>query len=295
MHLPTGTQPNKHRLAATLSTAERCRRALHQALVSYSANARFDSQGYVLDPQENLVSGVDIEDIRADFEAGAGHELAEKMRAPHSSSALVANTFGKWRRDPSSLSLAGETAFKLLRFEKACPVGLVRPNSRFITDPHLDVLAISSDAVVAIESKCLESFSIKMPNFSDSYDTIQDARAESPYFKLVEQSKEKSCGYRRLNVAQLVKHYLGLRACYPEKRITLVYAYWEPRNANDFAEFVEHRSELERFCDSVRSDSTVAFRAVCYRDLWDEWQSAKNPEWLTKHVHVLRQRYDSSA
>jgi hypothetical protein len=262
---------------------------LHQALVTYSANARFDSQGYVLDTRDNLVNGVELEDIRADFEAGAGHELQRKMRAPHSSSALVANTFGKWRHNPSSLSIAGETGFESLWFEKPCPTGLLG------TEPHLDVLAISSDSVVAIESKCLESFSIKMPNFSESYGTIQDERAESPYFKLVEQSKEKSCGYKRLNVAQLVKHYLGLRACFPEKRIKLVYAYWEPRNANDFAEFAEHRSELERFCDSVRSDSTVAFRAVCYRDLWDEWQSAKNPEWLTKHVHVLRQRYDLSA
>jgi hypothetical protein len=43
----------------------------------------------VVDVRDNFLPGIDLDDIRPDFEAGAGHELEGKMRAPHSSSALA--------------------------------------------------------------------------------------------------------------------------------------------------------------------------------------------------------------
>ena len=129
-----------------MNIATRCRHALHQALMTYSPATRFDSQGYVVDLRDNLLPGIDLDTIRPDFEAGAGHELEGKMRAPHSSSALAVNTFGRWRRDPTSLRLQGETGFESLRCEAQCSTGLGG------TAPHLDVLAVSRDAVVAVSS-----------------------------------------------------------------------------------------------------------------------------------------------
>jgi hypothetical protein len=59
------------------------------------------------------------------------------------------------------------------------------------------------------------------------------------------------------------KHYLGLSKSRPEKRITLLYAYWEPKNAGEFPEFIEHREEVEKFCELVAEESNFAFRFAC--------------------------------
>jgi len=128
----------------------RCHRALHQALAAYRPTATFDQLGYLTDVRDNFLPGIELEDIRSDFEAGAGRELKGKMRAPHSSSALAVNTFGRWSEEPSSLCICGQTAFESLKFEQLCSTGLGG------TAPHLDVLAVGPEAVVAVESKCLE-------------------------------------------------------------------------------------------------------------------------------------------
>jgi hypothetical protein len=52
-------------------------------------------------------------DIKKDLESGAGKELEGKFCSAHSSSALVVNTFGPWRTNPSSLKLLGNANFRL--------------------------------------------------------------------------------------------------------------------------------------------------------------------------------------
>ena len=277
---------NSRGCSCKMNIATRCRRALHHALAAYSPTASFDSRGYVLDLRDNLLPGIDLDAIRPDFEAGAGHELEGKMRAPHSSSALAVNMFGRWRRDPISLRLQGETGFESLRCEAQCSTGLGG------TAPHLDVLAVSRDAVVAVESKCLEYLQVKPAFFSPSYDTIADERAGSTFFKLIPRLRTNAGEFRSLDAAQLVKHYLGLSKSWPGKRLTLLYAYWEPKNANGFIEFVEHRKEIDRFCELVRAEPNFTFRAACHRELWTEWESADIPGWLGDQVLALRQRYD---
>jgi hypothetical protein len=202
-----------------MNIAARCREALHQALVAYSPAAKFDRQRYVEDVRDNLLPGIDLDDIRADFNAGAGDELGGKMRAPHSSSALAANMYGRWRKDQSRLHIEGETGFNSLRFEAHCATGLGG------IPPHLDVLAVSDDAVVAVESKCTEYLQVKQPYFSPKYDTIKDTRASSVFFGLISRVRANAGEFRTLDLAQLVKHYLGLTNCWPDKRITLLYAY----------------------------------------------------------------------
>lgn len=184
------------------------------------------------------------------------------------------------------MEIAHESDFESLKFEAQCPTGLGR------TPPHLDVLAVSRDAVVAIESKCLEFLRIKRAVFSKSYDGISDARASSPVFKLIPHLRENAEKFRRLDVAQLVKHYPGLKTSWPDKRITLLYIYWEPKNANSFPQFMEHQTEINRFCELVRGGSTLWFQSACHRSLWAQWESGAKPEWLKDHVFELRRRYD---
>ena len=50
-----------------------------------------DAAGYASRLEENLIEGVRRIQFEADYLAGAGRELGGKMRAAHSSAALVVN------------------------------------------------------------------------------------------------------------------------------------------------------------------------------------------------------------
>ena len=92
---------------------------------------------------------------RAAFERGAGSDLAGRMRALHSSSALAANFFDYWthrEKAPllSALDVDGKNADSLA-FEARFPTGLGG------TLPHLDVaIWLSPGEVIAVESKFTE-------------------------------------------------------------------------------------------------------------------------------------------
>ena len=60
-----------------------------------SGGISFDRSGYVAGVEANLYRPLS-EQARQAFETGAGSELRWRMRALHSSSALVANVFDYW-------------------------------------------------------------------------------------------------------------------------------------------------------------------------------------------------------
>ena len=95
--------------------------------------------------------------------------------------------------------------------------------------------------------------------------------------------------YRYLDAPQLTKHAFGLAHTFPGTLVTLVYLYWEPRNAQDYPTFGEHRREVDDLLERV-AGAVPALRAVGHRELWDEW--SKEPDWLAGHVAALRGRYD---
>lgn len=233
---------------------------------------------------DNLVPSVIIPDFDADLRQGSGDELSGKFRAPHSSSALAVNCFGPFKRHLSDLRLRGVDGFTKLYFEKKCPIG-VRG-----TPPNLDVLIERADSVIAIESKCTEYFSPHAARFSASYQTgIRDARRKTGWFQEMLRLIEAPRTYRRLDAAQLVKHAFGLMHCYPGRRLTLLYLYWEPLNAADYPLFEEHRREIAAF--AVRTAGPhLAFASMTYNELWSFWDDPA-PRWLRTHLRHLRARY----
>jgi hypothetical protein len=100
---------------------------------------------------------------------------------------------------------------------------------------------------------------------------------------------EVSNGKRQhLDVARLIKHYLGLRnRCGQKKSIILLYLFWEPENAAKFEEFRKHREELKHFESGVH-DSFVTFIGKSYPELWREWNAIQG---MQDHVRNLRTRY----
>jgi hypothetical protein len=199
-----------------VQTLERAKTRLLEAAIRANPRAQFDAAGYALRLEDNLVDGVSKELFEADYRAGAGRELDGKMRAAHSSAALVVNTFARWRKSPSTLLLANVSGFNSLRFEVVFPTGLGG------TPPHLDLVAYGP-APIAVESKCLEYLTPKTPVFSRSYDTITDSRRDSPWFGLIDLLRRDPGRYRYLDAAQLVKHALGLMRAPFIEDVTLLY------------------------------------------------------------------------
>jgi len=235
----------------------------------------------VADARLNLVTGVTPEMVQADYTGGSGQEWLGKILAIHSSAALAANTFGRWKGDPAKLKVIGLSGFQPPKLEAQCQTGLRG------TPPNLDVLLESPDAVIGIESKLLEPLKPTKPQFSPSYDLANLPLCEKPWWELLNQARHwPPC---HLDVAQLIKHYLGLRKQYPAGRqVYLLYLFWQPLNASSIPEYSRHAEDIEKFRNAVAQGNTVHFVPMDYLQLWESWSEHVD---LAEHARLLKQRY----
>lgn len=275
------TPPGSKKLTAAMARA---------ALLDRFRNSRpatpLDSRGYTDRPESNLIDGVDLSDVRADFEQGSGNELAGKFCAVHSSSALAANCFGPFRRKPEELYLAGMNGFRSMSFEHQCPIGLRQAR----TPPNLDLVAIGPEAVVAVESKLLEHFGRKTAKFADAYrDEITDSRRNEPWYAEMMRLRDDPRYYRYLDAAQLIKHAFGLAHTFPDRQTTLLYLYWEPTNGDHFDLLRTHRREISDFSQRIGS-SSLRFASLSYPELWTRW-AHHGTELTAVHAKRLQERY----
>ena len=266
--------------AQASSTEDRAKQAIRQRYNEISANPLREN-GYAAGPERNLVPGVRLADIQADFLQGSGNELEGKFCAAHSSSALAANTFGLWRKHPEDLNLLGMSGFTSFRFERQCPTGLGG------IPPNLDFLAEGPSIVIGAESKFLEILSPKKPHFASSYTPANLPQMETCWADWMEELKTGPEQY--LDAAQLVRHYLGLRNQpeFKDRKIILLYVFWEPENAMEFPEYRQHREELAVFESKVKK-SEVTFVWMTYPQLWDQWESRG---FYADPVREIRKRY----
>jgi len=270
--------------------------ALRRALQFTRPDLQLSPNGAVAQWQLNLIPGIEAKWFEADLRAGEGRELDGKFRAAHSSSALVVNTFSRFKPKPSTalLQIAGWSGFYQIQFEAKCPAGVhsSRPPHRE-SPPNLDLLLISESNVLGVESKCTEHLrSDHVAKFSPAYDKeVTDWRRETAWFRLMQTLIKEPRRYRFLDTAQLVKHAFGLGRCFEGQATTLLYIYWEPRNAAGLLELRQHREEVARFSDEV-AGTTPSFKALSYRDLWREWEALSSPSWLPEQLSALQTRYD---
>ncbi len=243
-----------------------------------------DEKGYVARPEDNLIDEVCLDQFESDVIEGAGNELKGKFLAVHSSTALAVNSFAPFKSTPSRLTCCGKSGFDSIRFERECRTGL-----RGGTHPHLDVWLASQSEVIAIESKLTEYFDLKSATYTDSYQRKTFPHAEDCWWDVLEESK--TAGKYHLDVAQLVKHYLGLvrhLETSDVRSVTLLYLYWEPKNAERVDACLQHREQVQAFQHRVAA-SKIQFEFQSYANLWNEWQQ---DERLTTHVENLRARYE---
>ncbi len=285
-------------LRSSLPFLARSRHAL--AVDPYSGLARrlrdggaeVDEKGYVGRVEDVLLPAFGPglrRTIATDLEDKGGSELRVRDKAPpkffaaYSSAALAANTFGPFLGETTELPLGGRVFRGKVSLEVECPSGL--PG----TPPTLDCL-VEGPEILAVESKCTETFSSHEARFRGSY-TAAMAGAATTWREEFEHLVENPIRYRYLDAAQLVKHCLGLKTSYPDRRVMLLYLYWEPSNASELAPCAIHRAEIGDFCKSLR-DPKLHFVAMSHRELWNEWLAVDHPAWLREHVEALRERYD---
>jgi hypothetical protein len=263
-----------------------CRSALARGFIESSPAVSLDEKGYVSDASLNLVEGVALSDVEADLRQGDGNELKEKFRAAHSSAALAVNAFGPFKAQSAAAVPLLNRRFTGLCFEQKCSHGLVgrRP-------PNLDALAFSENSVVAIESKCLEYLSPHVAKFSDVYRyEITDSRSETAWFRTMLHLRDAPRAFSWMDAAQLVKHVFGLAHTFPDRRVTLLYLFWEPSNPESHPVFAEHRAEIARFAAMVDGEG-IDLAWMSYPELWTSWDRIADIHWLPNHVWRLRARY----
>lgn len=281
----TGTHVATQKAADHRSVRQRCVDALAKACLDMRPATQLNSIGYLSDFREALVEGVSPSAFVDDLQGGAGQELQSKFLAPHSSSALAVNSFGWFAGKDGQVALGDHKHLSLVGFEQKFPTGLASAQP-----PNLDVVLDGEGALVAVESKCLEYLSPKVPIFSTRYrDEISDERCDGPWYKeMLRILDGRDHGYRHLDVAQLIKHALGLS--YRQSRnVVLVYLWWEPSNADEFPIFCAHREEISRLSMRVKGGDVV-FHHMSYDELWSQWHGSSESA-LRTHANLLQKRY----
>ncbi len=243
---------------------------------------------YAAAPAQVLVPGWDPKLSFADLNSGDGSELVPRPRtngselppkfsAAHSSSALLVNTLGPFRTDPSQITLGPSGAFNALQFEKRLPTGAAAAHA------NLDAVFSNETAAVAIEAKFSEFLSVKRAKFSPKYnDVMKDA--DSRWRDLHRRLLKTPDLYRHLDAAQLVKHYLGVRGFYGAKAV-LVYLFWEPTDATRWKVFRRHAKEAHALEEEL-SKADVPLVCMRYAELWDQLRTVA-PE----HIARVEARY----
>jgi len=105
--------------------------------------------------------------------------------------------------------------------------------------PNLDVFVENAKTIITIESKCCDIFADHKIEFSDTYTKLEnDYRIyqkdwyEGQWWNHIGAIKNN---YKYLDVALLIKHYIGILEYKKEKGVQnkkaiLLYLFWEPGN-----------------------------------------------------------------
>lgn len=252
-----------------------------------------DARGYLATVAENLYQPLSPGAERA-FSIGSGSELIDtklrpaKMKALHSSAALAVNFFDYWAdRSPDSLLGALKLDLKSvsIEFEAQFPTGLGG------NPPNLDVaFRCDGGVVVGLESKFSEWLTPKPPNkelfkpkyFSES-GGLWSRKGLSACQALASQVQAGKASFRYLDVAQLLKHALGL-ATQHEGKFGLNYIFYDWPGPESLA----HRAEVERFQALVGNDFRFLWNS--YQEVYKRLSRAAGQEHL-EYITYLGKRY----
>ncbi len=216
------------------------------------------------------------------------------MNSLISSSALAFNFFGPFEQDSSrqqALTRAMDLAEPILgvQFERKCPTGLAG------TPPHLDVVLDVGTRIIGIESRFTEWLvpkASKTAVFDVKYLQRRQKLWESAGLprsqKMAEAIASGELHFGHVDALQLLKHALGLRACFGEKA-SLAYVYLE--RAGDVGS--AHVRELDTFTSAMSNE--LSFRSWTYQELAAALAREQIDAPLEAHLKAFSARYFPTA
>ncbi len=261
----------------------------------------FDSRGYVCDLRDNLWRPLTNHALEG-FRRGSGSELAQKMRALHSSSALVANFFDYWTdRDKAPLLSAlgiGAGGAASLDFEKQFDTPFSERGQG--NPPNLD-FAIEWDSHfnTAAESKFTEwtrkrtKPTVNSKNFAEKYFGHSPGLWDQNRLPHCQEfAEEVRAGLQRgeylfrfLDVEQLLKHALGLATQCGKGNFSLYYLYydWQGESQEARKRSKAHKREIKRFADRV--GEKIRFKALTYQEVYKRLRASEPAD--SEHADYL--------
>ena len=234
---------------------------------------------------------------RAELARGGGGELRArrgglpgKLSSPWSSSALAANVFDYWRDkdlDHVIQALEANRALRTIALERPFPTGFASARA------SLDVVMTDdSDGLVAIESKFLEPFgSSKTGSPKKNLRPVYLDAARLPGWHQLHALRDLGLRiadgrqvFRRLDVPQLLKHAIALRA--HGGVFELVLLWYAPPDGLE--EACQMKDEIERFTAAALADG-LRFRALTYQQVFSRLRETATGH--TDYLDYLHDRY----
>jgi len=262
----------------------------------------FDEKGYVSEPEDNLLQHFNnwIE-IEKEIKKGDGRELSRNAKsgrrsfcAIHSSACLCVNSFAQIKNNIRRFKFLKLSDFSVAIFEKKLTTGISTPNLDFYLENKTHSIGIESKFTEYLQPKLPDSLKkdnktgLKYGNLTHYINRFEElsnvpSGFRESVFEYYIQKKEKLY----LDVAQLIKHTLGLlnRQAETGLKAVLVYIYWEPETTAGVALYAQHRKEIEEF--RTRIGTFVDFEAMSYKEFWETNNVALGAE----EVGKLRKRY----
>jgi restriction endonuclease-like protein len=254
-----------------------------------------DANSYVADVARNLLLPLSAAARKA-YEDGAGSELIAsagkvgKMASLISSSALAFNFFAPFEQNAATRAALAramdlDEEIRGLQFERKCPTGMAG------TPPHLDVVLELGSRTIGVESKFTEWLvpkASKTASFDVRYlqrrEKLWDAAGLPRSQAVGEAIASGELQFAHVDALQLLKHALGLRACFGEKA-ALAYVYLErPGEVG-----ISHVRELDVFTSALGGE--LNFRSWTYQELFAGLRREPLDAALDAHLKVFAERY----
>lgn len=225
------------------------------------------------------------------YNSGDGNETKDgktrlaKMKALHSSSAIVVNLFQYWQnkdvypivyacglcsKEPSKIDVTVESqstsendSKNKIKFEEKFEISEDR--SQFPYSPNIDIVIKDFQPIVyAIESKFTEPYnSRKQSGIKQKYiDNTSFWNGLSNLYELAKEICPDNNRFQYLDAAQLIKHILGLKKKYNKSGFHLLYLWYDVIGKDGF----EHRKEIEQFAEIAKSDN-IKFSHATYQEV----------------------------
>jgi len=202
-------------------------------------------------------------DSRKEFEAGGGHEIEDepaKMKALHSSSALVVNVFEYLRQNnkekvlAEALGISREGIIKKISYEERFTV--LDKNKA-----NLDLCIEYEEPpfIVAVESKFTEPYSKTKNEFSLSYFNNKNDSIWNDLPNLRKEAEKNDETY--LHKAQLIKHTIGLmKKTGSKEKFQLIYLYYPIESEENTI----HENEIKVFEKIIKQDDGINFKVLTW-------------------------------